>query len=285
MKKFKKMIVSWPPSNFCWSFAKGMFRGLLYGLTTFREVWGIEFAKRFQGGSIQTFGKAKVEITDGYSLGVLRWHIIQHRCYDFKTENLAPYILDCGSNIGLSILRFKEQYPQAVIIGFEPDPRIFPLLKRNIERNNCTNVKLIQAALAGSDENVTLFSDGMRLSFIGNTAQSLPPDWYTFDVPVVSLADYIDREVDFLKMNIEGAERDVLVGLGEKVRQVKQMVVEYHQLEGFSQNLHEILEFFSRHEFEYVIHSFTPYTNPGAHPPFGSGNNFYTLAVYAHRKE
>jgi FkbM family methyltransferase len=283
-KTIKRKIVTWPPSNLCWSAARGILRGAKYGLMSLREVYGIEVAKRLRGGSIQSFGKSKVEITDGYSFGLLRWHIMQRRCYDFRTESHAPYILDCGSNIGLSILRFKEQHPQAVIIGFEPDPTIFPLLKRNIERNNCTNVKLIEAALAISDKTVSFFSDGMRLSFVGKADQPSSPGWHTYNVPTVSLADYIDREVDFLKMNIEGAERDVLVGLGAKVRQIKQMVVEYHQLED-SQNLHEILEFLSRHKFRYVIHSYTRFANKNAQPPFRTENNIYTLAVYAHRIE
>lgn len=170
-----------------------------------------------------------------------------------------------------------------MVIGFEPDPTIFPILERNIERNRCRNVRLIQAALAGSAGTVNLISDSSRLSFVGNPSHLPQPHWRKFAVRSVTLLDYADREVDFLKMNIEGAERDVLVGLGPKVRQIRQMVFEYHHDSTSPQNLHEILEFLHRNRFEYVIHSYARYTNPGAHPPFQSANNSHTLAVFAHR--
>jgi FkbM family methyltransferase len=268
-----------------WCAAKGLLRGAQYGLQTFLEVWGISLAGRLKAGSVRSFGKFTVETVDGTSFGVLRWHINQRRYYDFETDNPAPAILDCGSNIGLSILRFKELYPQARVTGFEPDPTIFPILKRNIERNRCTGVKLIQAALTGSNDSVSLLSDGERLSFVGHPDEPLLPGWHRFEVPSVNLADFVDTGVDFMKMNIEGAERDVIIGLGPKIRQIRQMVFEYHHRSGAHQSLHEILEFLRKNGFEYVINSYAQFTNPRAHPPFGSGDNTHTLAVYARQLE
>src|SRR5436309_1804523 len=45
--------------------------------------------------------------------------------YLFHTDRSRPLILDCGSNIGMSILFFKKLYPEARIIGFEADPLTF----------------------------------------------------------------------------------------------------------------------------------------------------------------
>ena len=46
--------------------------------------------------------------------------------------NKGSYVIDCGANIGMSITYFKRLYPKSKIIGFEPDPKIFETLKKNI---------------------------------------------------------------------------------------------------------------------------------------------------------
>src|ERR1700693_4874079 len=47
--------------------------------------------------------------------------------YIFVSRRPDPLIIDCGSNIGMSILYFKRRYPKARIIGFEPDPATFDM--------------------------------------------------------------------------------------------------------------------------------------------------------------
>jgi tRNA1(Val) A37 N6-methylase TrmN6 len=58
-------------------------------------------------------------------------------------KNPYPYIIDCGSHIGISIMFFKKHYPDSTILSFEPDPDIFQLLKKNITINKLNNVTLI----------------------------------------------------------------------------------------------------------------------------------------------
>ena len=38
-----------------------------------------------------------------------------------QTLREKPYIIDCGANIGMSVIYMKQLYPQAEIIAFEPD--------------------------------------------------------------------------------------------------------------------------------------------------------------------
>lgn len=75
------------------------------------------------------------------------------------TVGFVTLILDCGSNIGMSILYFKHVYPKARIIGFEPDPAIFPYLQENMTRNGLKDVQLVQAALASQEGTLTFYSD------------------------------------------------------------------------------------------------------------------------------
>ena len=52
-----------------------------------------------------------------------------------RSEKNDPIIIDCGANIGVSVVYFKKLFPKSKIIAFEPDPFLFKYLKKNIEKN------------------------------------------------------------------------------------------------------------------------------------------------------
>ncbi|MEM4218058.1 MAG: FkbM family methyltransferase, partial [Candidatus Methanomethylicaceae archaeon] len=147
-----------------------------------------------------------VRINDGPNFYILYKDIFIHRIYHFEAQRPDPLILDCGSNIGMSILYFKLVYPQARIIGFEPDPAIFPYLQENVTRNSLKDVQLVQAALAPKEGSLAFYSDGKYGSCLAeHLPTDIPEGYQKYEVPCVRLKDYLTKPVDFLKMNIEGA--------------------------------------------------------------------------------
>ena len=229
----------------------------------------------------------KVHINDGRNFHVLYKDIFRHRIYYFDCDRRDPLVLDCGSNIGMSILYFKHVYPAARIVAFEPDPTILPYLRDNLARNGITDVKLIESALWRADQPKTLHSDGKYGSSIaGHAATDSSAHSATHTVSCVRLRDYLTEPVDFLKMNIEGSEWDVLSDSEDRLHQVRAMVVEYHHLPGLPRTLHKILELLDRQGFEYLINDFDAETNPQSQPPFRLGaTSRYFLLVYAQRKD
>src|SRR5215208_1607954 len=89
-------------------------------------------------------------------LRLLHAEIFISLAYFFKADKAEPFILDCGSNIGMSILFFKALYPKARIVGFEPEEHTYTFLQRNISLNRLTKVQVHQAAL-GAEERVVDF--------------------------------------------------------------------------------------------------------------------------------
>jgi tRNA G46 methylase TrmB len=73
--------------------------------------------------------------------------LVQKGWNDFLTENETPLILDCGANIGISVLNYRRKYPSAKIIAFEPDPTFLPVLKKNLETNQAADVSIVEAAV------------------------------------------------------------------------------------------------------------------------------------------
>lgn len=193
--------------------------------------------------------------------------IFVHQVYDFESRRPDPRILDCGSNIGMSILYFKKCFPKARVVGFEPDPTIMPFLRDNIERNGLKDVEVINAALAAQAGTITLNSDGGAASHLAEYKPDDEVDWATFEVPCVRLSDYLSESVDFMKMNIEGAEYEVLSEAEPLLGQINAMNIEYHRLPGVPCTLHKILELLDRNGFVYTVSDFGLAMYGSAKPP------------------
>ena len=238
-------------------------------------------------GSALHFGGYTVRFNDGPNLYILYKDIFVHRIYHFDAVRPDPLILDCGSNIGMSILYFKQTYPRARIIGFEPDPDIVHFLENNIAVNKLKDVQWMQAALSRDRRKKIFFSDGICGSGL---AETLTRDnslaWRQYEVPCLRLRDYLEEPVDFLKMNIEGAEYEVLADSEDRLRQIREMIIEYHHLPGLPRSLHQILALLHRQGFEYLINDFDSETNGGVQPPFRlNPESRYFLLVYAKRTD
>ena len=229
----------------------------------------------------------KIRINDGPNFYILYKDIFINRIYHFEAQRPDPLILDCGSNIGMSILYSKHAYPLARVIGFEPDPAVFSYLQENVSLNSLKDVQLVQAALSPQEGNMTFYADGKYGSYLAeHVPGDIPERWVKCKVPCVRLQNYLTEPVDFLKMNIEGAEWEVLADSEDQIRQVREMVIEYHHLPGLPRTLHKILGLLHRQGFDYLVNNFDSETNPGVRTPFClNPNSRYYLLIYAKRRE
>ncbi len=212
---------------------------------------------RYKRGNI-VINNTKIEFIDSISFYYQYKEIFNKEIYHFKSSCNSPYIIDCGSNIGLSILFFKKKYPESRVIGFEPDPSIFSVLKNNISRNNCDNIQLINKAIWISETNLAFTpdgSDGGRISLNKKTIE-------TVSVPSVCLSDFLNEDVDFLKIDIEGAETIVLQSCKEKLNNIKNIFIEYHSIAAEKQELHNLLKILSDAGFRVDIHSISKNKKP-----------------------
>lgn len=188
----------------------------------------------------------------------LKSEIFTHHCYYFETEASTPYIIDAGAHIGLATLYFKKLYPGAKIIAIEPHPRNFELLKKNVSENNLTDVTLINAALASESGYKQLHAD---TEFEWHSTVSIfPGAWNAtqntkpFLVQAEPLKKFLTQKVDLLKMDIEGAEIEVLQAARKQLPQIKKIICEYHPNSRQQLHLEESLKFFKETGFSYEIY-------------------------------
>jgi FkbM family methyltransferase len=121
--------------------------------------------------------------------------------YKFNSKNEEPIIYDCGANIGMSCLYFKILYPKARIKAFEADPIITDVLKLNLARNGINDVEIINKAVWIDYNGVEFGRDGADGGSIYLMSNKIKVD-------SIRLKDFLDDEleIDFLKIDIEGAE-------------------------------------------------------------------------------
>jgi FkbM family methyltransferase len=211
----------------------------------------ISKVNRFTVGERNLFDRI-FEYVDLPSFEFIFNEVFQLEIYKFETESKNPLIIDCGANIGLSVLYFKQLYPNSKIIAFEPDHGVFNCLQKNIESYNLSNVELHNSALWDVETELDFFNegaDGGRLS-VGDQSERKK-----VRVKTTLLSTYINEKVDFLKIDIEGAEFNVLSECADRLFNVDHLFIEYHSFEHKDQNLGELLSLLKANGFRYYVSS------------------------------
>jgi FkbM family methyltransferase len=183
--------------------------------------------------------------------------IFLNAAYLFKTESDRPLIFDCGSNIGISVLFFKKLYPRARIVAFEPDPETFSVLNHNIRQNGLTDIETHRIALGSKNGTSEFYRDQEEhsSSLVMSTNRERHPG-RQIKVPVRPLSDFIESDIDLLKIDIEGAELEVIEDLAKsgKIHHAQQMHLEYHHHIGKApDNLSSLLRILEGEGFGYQI--------------------------------
>lgn len=212
--------------------------------------------KRFKP-YISTFRGHKLHIHDRASFRLGKNEMFKDEVYRFISSKKNPLIIDCGSNMGMSILYFKSLYSAAKIVGFEADPHIFSFLEKNIESYNLDDVTVINKAVWDVDDQTLSF---LAEGGAGGRLQEKSEQFKFIDVKTVRLKNYLVEEVDFLKLDIEGAEYRVISDCEDQLKFVKNLFIEYHSMPDKPQNLHHILEIATKAGFRYHIKE--AYTTP-----------------------
>ena len=168
-----------------------------------------------------------------------------------------PVIVEIGAHFGEDSLRFLESFPGVELHCFEPDPRSIKVFKKYI---NDSRVRLYEVALSDT-EGVGAFYQ----SYQPPDARSVPGkyDWIdenlyheeelsnsgssslkkgyqfnkstTIEVTTQRFDSWLKepgspQEIDFVWIDVQGAEKDVLEGMGAHIRNIKLIWIEYGEM-------------------------------------------------------
>ncbi|PWT94732.1 MAG: hypothetical protein C5B55_02245, partial [Blastocatellia bacterium] len=206
-----------------------------------------------------------LEYVDAPALLAIFEDAVVKRRNDFIALREDPVILDCGANIGITVLHYKRLYPKARIVAFEPDKEICKVLRKNLIANDADNVEVVEAAVwttTGQHSFLSEGADGSRLVEQGGRKSATNE----YSVKTVRLADYLETgSVDFVKLDIEGSELEVLADCADRLANIDQMVIEFHLMNDAPQSVVQALELLSEARFNVSVNSYGPWVDL-AHP-------------------
>lgn len=149
--------------------------------------------------------------------------------YAFNLKFAPKVIVDAGANIGFASIYFARRYPDARIYAVEPERSNFELLQRNVQPYR--NITPLRGALWNEDTTIDLVDPGF-----GHWAFQVSPnarrEQVVEKVPAFRvstlLREHRIESIDLLKVDIEGAEKELFSNAGEWIDKVRSVVIELH---------------------------------------------------------
>jgi|GEM_PF-5589233 len=155
--------------------------------------------------------------------GIFLEHFLRDE-YRLMQLRKGAVVIDVGAQIGVSALICSKRRSAKQVICFEPSSDNFKLLQKNIAINSCRGVQLHRVAL--SDKTGTA-----ALHLRGTATHSLKDSWPGYGCETVAM-DVLDnytfdlKKIDLIKIDVEGAEADVLRGSSKTLTKTDRVIVE-----------------------------------------------------------
>ena len=165
--------------------------------------------------------------------------ILKESCLDRDYERDAVAVrngwtvLDIGAGLGDFAVRVARECPQSTVYAFEPLPESFALLEANIRLNGVSNVRALPEAIAGHVGTLELYTvtglSGQHRTAGDRAAAVTAP----IRVPAMTLSAAFEKlgiaRCDFLKIDCEGAEYEILLGAdATTLSRIGHVAMEYH---------------------------------------------------------
>ena len=192
----------------------------------------------FLGGG----GRLEVE-ADGARFGVRRrsfdlyilWEVFERRVYEPRCSlrTKPRVVVDLGANIGAFSLWSAQRWAPDRIVAVEMEPENFSMLQENVRANPGNEVVLLQRAVWDRDCSVQI-----RRHRLNHGMHEVRPESGELEIPARTLGSLLReagvKRVDFLKVDIEGAERQLFTQANAAIfsASVKFVAAELHPNKG-----------------------------------------------------
>jgi FkbM family methyltransferase len=214
-------------------------------------------SKRRNEKTVVDFLNYRIEVPDCPSFVFQFKDIFLKNTYRFNSDNGQPLIYDCGANIGVSCIYFKELFPAAKIKAFEADPLIADILLKNLTANGINDVEVFAKAIWKNNRKISFSPDGAD-------GGSIKKEGSVYKVEAIRLKDLLLKEekIDLLKMDIEGAEVEVIIDCNKTLKVANKIFVEFHSWKNDRKRLDVLLNVLEENGFAYYIESISKIESP-----------------------
>ncbi len=172
-------------------------------------------------------------IADAYDERVIPIEILNFGVYEeemdmvLKLTNECSIIMDIGANIGWYSLNMSQKNRYSTIFSFEPIPKTFEYLKRNININNALNINAFNFGFSDEEKDLTFYyyKEGPGNSSLMNLSERKNVE--KISCKVKKMDNFVLHEgltVDFIKCDVEGAELFVFKGGFKTIKRDKPII-------------------------------------------------------------
>jgi FkbM family methyltransferase len=178
-----------------------------------------------------------------------------HWCHCFKLEP-SMVIIDVGAGTGTDALFFSRAVgPTGKVIAIEAHPHTFAMLQATCRWNGLHNVTPLNYAVM--DRKCHVYVEDRPNHVENSVAVEKGENHLATGIPAASLDDICRdlklERIDYVKMNIEGAERFAIQGMSEVVRQTRAITIACHDFRASSgaefSTRAEVVRFLTSHGF------------------------------------
>lgn len=156
------------------------------------------------------------------------YQVFLAKSYDIYYGFEPEVIIDCGANIGLSAIYFKNRFPEAKIIAIEPEMSNFELLKKNTEKYD--NIFCIRSGIWNTSTNLIIKDENSEnWGFVVEEVDYKNNN----TIPAISIDEIISNyginQIDILKIDIEGSEKELFeINFENWLKVTKVLIIELH---------------------------------------------------------
>lgn len=184
----------------------------------FEERFNTIDAQQINGEEVLDFSKPGLHRSKRYQVEFVFPAIAEESAIDVYTNQFKPSlgmtVFDFGAHIGSVTYFFSKMVGEkGKVYSFEPDETNLSFLKENIKNHNLKNVTIVNIALGSQAGKKAFYMDGSMSSSLVENAFYLPKDALKKEVDVLTLEECCEQFKvipDFIKMDIEGAEVEVI---------------------------------------------------------------------------
>lgn len=218
------------------------------------------FYLRHQGKSIAVLNvdnnvqfKVRVNTSDA----LIIWEVWKAKVYDDKRIPIQEedVIIDIGAHIGAFAVRAARMAQHGKVYAYEASNKNCALLIENRQLNGLENLYIENSAVSNRSGEMLLYTPANN-SILGSLVQETSSFVETVQATTFSdiIAKHTLTQIDFLKIDVEGAEFDILFACSAEIfAKIRRMVIEYHEFERGGQTHQDLVNLLSSHGFKVVV--------------------------------
>jgi len=185
------------------------------------------------------------------------WEIWSAKVYDDARIPIheGDIVIDMGAHIGAFAVRAAQRAHRGQVYAYEASAKNFALLTENRQLNNLKNLHIENSAVSDKCGELPLYIPAGN-SILGSLLQETSSfkEMVHATTFAAIIADHALEQIDFLKMDVEGTEFDILFNCSaETLAKIRHLVIEYHEFKGGKRSHLDLVDLLNSHGFKVIV--------------------------------